>query len=225
MKRLSSLVDIKGVNIHNGDKVVLQNIDFSLYDGEFCYVIGRTGSGKSSFLKSLYAMTRISGGSATILGQNLYQLGEVEIPYYRRKLGMVFQDIRLLSNKSVRENLDFVLQATDWTDEGERTIRIDEVLRQVDMSPKVDHVVTELSGGEQQKVAIARAILNKPKLILADEPTGNLDPESSEMILLLLRQLAIDYGASVILSTHDQNLLQRFPSRSYSCRDGSMTEL
>lgn len=225
MKKLKSLVEISGVDVYNRDTLVLQNVDFSLYEGEFCYIVGRTGSGKSSFLKALYGAARIVNGSAVVIEQDLHQLNSSLLPYYRRKLGMVFQEIFLLEHMTVRQNLDYVLRATDWKDKAERENRVKEVLGQLGMIDKIDTLVTRLSGGEQQSIAIGRAILNKPKLIIADEPTGNLDFEASESILLLLRELAMEYRASIILSTHDLTLIKKFPSRSYVCKDGSMTEM
>lgn len=225
MKKLKSLVEISGVDVYNRDTLVLQSVDFSLYEGEFCYIVGRTGSGKSSFLKALYGAARIVNGSAVVIEQDLHQLNSSLLPYYRRKLGMVFQEIFLLEHMTVRQNLDYVLRATDWKDKAERENRVKEVLGQLGMIDKIDTLVTRLSGGEQQSIAIGRAILNKPKLIIADEPTGNLDFEASESILLLLRELAMEYRASIILSTHDLTLIKKFPSRSYVCKDGSLTEM
>jgi cell division transport system ATP-binding protein len=224
MKGLKSLVEFDGVDIYNHDKVVLGKVDFSIYQGEFCYVIGKTGSGKSSFLKALYAANKIKGGKAMVLGQDLHEMNVEGTPYYRRKLGMVFQEIYLFEEMTVWENLDFVLRATDWHDKDERSQRIKEVLSQLNMMDSRDIRVSNMSGGEQQTIAIGRAMLNKPQLIIADEPTGNLDPETSEKVLLMLRDLAIEYQASVILSTHDVDLIRKFPSRFYKCDDAKMIE-
>ena len=224
MKGLQSLVEFAGVDIYNHDKVVLHNVDFSIYQGEFCYVIGKTGSGKSSFLKAIYAANKIDGGKAVVLGQNLHEMNVEGTPYYRRKLGMVFQEIYLFEEMTVWENLDFVLRATDWHNIEARNERIEEVLSQLTMSASKNVKVSNMSGGEQQTIAIGRAMLNKPKLIIADEPTGNLDPETSEKVLLMLRDLAIEYQASVILSTHDVDLIRKFPSRFYLCEDAKMIE-
>lgn len=224
MSPLENLVELKGVDIFNHDRLVLKQVEFSLFQGEFCYIIGRTGSGKSSFLKAIYGASRIENGTAEVMDQNLFDLNSSILPYYRRKMGMVFQEIYLFEDMTVRENLDYILRATDWTDKDLREKRIREVLGQLGMIDKIDSNVTRLSGGEQQTIAIGRAILNKPKLIIADEPTGNLDFEASESILLLLRDLAVEYGASVILSTHDLALIKKFPSRSYKCSEGRMLE-
>ena len=224
MNQLKSLVEFSGVSVYNHDKLVLTGVDFSLYQGEFCYIVGNTGSGKSSFLKALYGANKIESGSAMVLGQDLHEMNQAGLPYYRRKMGMVFQEIYLLEDMTVRENLDFVLRATDWRDKADRSARVDEVLGQLGMMHQADSMIYHLSGGEQQTVAIGRAILNKPKLVIADEPTGNLDPETSKSVLLLLRELAIEYQASVILSTHDFELIKKFPSRYYRCADGHMIE-
>jgi cell division transport system ATP-binding protein len=224
MNTLENLVELKGVDIFNHNTLVLKKVDFSLYRGEFCYILGRTGSGKSSFLKAIYGASRVENGSAEVVEQNLFELDSSTLPYYRRKMGMVFQEIYLFEEMTVRENLDYILRATDWHEKELREKRIREVLGQLGMIDKIDSNVTQLSGGEQQTIAIGRAILNKPKLIIADEPTGNLDFEASESILLLLRDLALEYQASVILSTHDLALIKKFPSRSYLCSDGRMVE-
>lgn len=220
------LIDYKNVNIYHKDgDTVLRNIDFHVEEGEFIYIIGRVGSGKSSLLKSIYFETDIDEADvATVLGQNLKTLRRKHIPSLRRQMGIIFQDFQLLSDRTVYKNLRFVLKATGW--KGKETIdrRIDEVLKEVGMSDMKDRMPHELSGGEQQRIAIARAILNSPTMIVADEPTGNLDPETAQSIMELLRQIS-QTGTAIIMSTHNIPLLDRYPGIVYRCKDGCLEEV
>jgi cell division transport system ATP-binding protein len=192
--------------------------------GEFIYIIGKTGSGKSSFMKTLYADLPLTEGEATIVNFDLATLKEDDIPYLRRKIGIVFQDFKLLPDRIVNENMLFVLKATGWTDPTEMQDKIDEVLDKVDMKAFASKMPHQLSGGEQQRVAIARALLNDPELILADEPTGNLDPQTSIEVLEVLRKINAN-GKTVIMATHDYALLMKFPSKTLKCEDGAIFEV
>jgi cell division transport system ATP-binding protein len=215
---------LRNVTIYQEEKVILSNINLEVNHGEFIYLIGKTGSGKSSFMKTLYADLPLIEGQASIVNFDLATLKEDDIPYLRRKIGIVFQDFKLLPDRTVNENMLFVLKATGWTDPIEMQNKIDEVLDKVDMksfAPKMPH---QLSGGEQQRVAIARALLNDPELILADEPTGNLDPQTSVEVLEVLRKINAA-GKTVIMATHDYALLMKFPSKTLKCEDSSIFEV
>jgi cell division transport system ATP-binding protein len=205
-----------------GDHRVLSDVDLEVGPGEFVYVIGATGSGKSSLLKTLYADLPLESGAGQVVGHDLRNLPEREIPFLRRKLGVVFQDFQLLMDRSVRDNLNFVLQATGQMNEGENSDRIDAVLRRVGMPTKGHKMPHQLSGGEQQRVSIARALLNDPPLILADEPTGNLDPHMSEELMHLLEEIRAS-GRSILMATHDYALLLKFPHATYRCGNGTLT--
>ncbi len=218
------ILNLIDASIEHDDKVLLKNIDFSLGTAEFSYLVGRTGTGKSSLLKLIYGEYRLSEGYGKILDYNLRELDTNQVSSLRRELGIVFQNYSLFEDWTVYDNLDFVLKATDWDVEIERNTRIKEVLESVNMSDKIETLVHHLSGGEQQRLAIARAILNKPKLILADEPTGSLDPQSSDDILYLLHKIALDSGTAVILATHDYRLLEKFPARVYECKNETIIE-
>jgi cell division transport system ATP-binding protein len=218
------LIDYKNVNIYHKDgETVLSNVNFHVGSGEFVYVIGRVGSGKSSLLKSIYFEMDIDEAEeATVLGQDLMTIKRKQVPALRKQMGIIFQDFQLLTDRSVYQNLKFVLKATGWKDKEEINDRIEEVLKAVGMNEKKDRMPHELSGGEQQRVAIARAILNKPKMIVADEPTGNLDPETADQIIQLLRHIADD-GTAIVMSTHNIPLLDRYPGIVYRC-DGEKIE-
>jgi cell division transport system ATP-binding protein len=215
---------LRNVNIYQEEKVILSNINLEVNHGEFIYIIGKTGSGKSSFMKTLYADLPLTEGEAHIVGFDLSSLKEDEIPYLRRKIGIVFQDFKLLPDRTVNENMLFVLKATGWTDAVEMQNKIDEVLDKVDMKAFASKMPHQLSGGEQQRVAIARALLNDPELILADEPTGNLDPQTSVEVLEVLRKINAA-GKTVIMATHDYALLMKFPSKTLKCEDSSIFEV
>lgn len=215
-------VDYKGVDILRADKIVLKDVSFSLRKGEFYYLVGRVGSGKSSLLKSMYGDVRIKkGDTAAVMGYDLLHLRKKEIPFLRRKIGIVFQDFQLLTDRSVFSNLKFVLKATGWKNESEIRDRVGEVLKAVGMDTKNYKHPHELSGGEQQRIVIARALLNRPELILADEPTGNLDPQTGYYILSLLHELA-DRGHTVLMATHNLHLVEEFPAHLLKCEDGHL---
>ncbi len=218
----SPVISLRKACIMQGDHRVLSDVDLEVGPGEFVYVIGATGSGKSSLLKTLYADLPLESGAGQVVGHDLRNLPEREIPYLRRKLGVVFQDFQLLMDRSVRDNLNFVLHATGQMNEGENSDRIDAVLRRVGMPTKGHKMPHQLSGGEQQRVSIARALLNDPPLILADEPTGNLDPHMSEELMHLLEEIRAS-GRSILMATHDYALLLKFPHATYRCGNGTLT--
>jgi cell division transport system ATP-binding protein len=218
-----TIIRLKNATIAHPDNVVLTNIDFEVSRGEFVYLIGRTGSGKSSLLKTFYAELPLLRGEGTVAGFDLKKLKTRQVPYLRRNLGIVFQDFQLLTDRSVYENLLFVLKATGWKKKADMHQRIVEVLEKVGLAYKEYKMPHELSGGEQQRVVIARALLNNPDFILADEPTGNLDPESSEGLLRLLLEIS-NNGQAVVFATHDYNLLNKFPARIVECKDSKLIE-
>ena len=203
----------------NKEKLVLSNLNFQLDKGEFVYIIGKVGSGKSSLVKTINAELPLLEGEANVLGYDLYALKRTKIPYLRRKIGVVFQDFQLLNDRSVFKNLEFVLRATGWKKRTEVEDRIQYVLEKVDMANYENKMPHELSGGEQQRVVIARALLNDPELILADEPTGNLDDESSRYITNLLHEISKS-GKAVLMATHDINQVKRFQAKTYRCENG-----
>lgn len=212
----------EGAEIYQQDFKVLTDVNLYVNKGEFVYLIGRVGSGKSSLLKTLYAELPVGEGNVEICGYQLNTIRGKAVPKLRRKLGIVFQDFQLLTDRSVYQNLRFVLKATDWKSE-DADKRIGEVLDQVGLREKMDRHPHELSGGEQQRVVIARALLNHPEIILADEPTGNLDPETSEGIMRLLVDISTN-GTAVLMATHNYNLLKKFPARTYKCEEGKVSE-
>lgn len=220
------LVDYKSVNIYQqADEPVLSGVNFHVDEGEFIYLIGRVGSGKSSLLKTIYFELDVDeAAKAEVLGQDLKRLKRKHVPALRRQMGIIFQDFQLLGDRTVAKNLSFVLCATGWRDKKRIKKRIAEVLADVGMEDKAQSMPHELSGGEQQRIAIARAMLNKPKLIIADEPTGNLDPETAENIIRLLRYVS-QTGTSVIMSTHNMPLLDKYPGIVYRCADGKLAEV
>ncbi len=211
-----SIIRYDDVEILRKELVVLKHVSFSIEPGEFCYLIGRVGSGKSSLMKSMYAEIPVFNGSAEVLGRQMVGIQRKEIPMLRREIGIVFQDFQLLTDRAVYDNLRFVLEATGWKDRGEMDDRIEQVLRQVGMGNKSYKMPHELSGGEQQRVVIARALLNKPRLILADEPTGNLDPDTGQQIVDQLRRIAAD-GTAVLMATHNLQLVEQYPARVLQC--------
>ena len=216
------LIEYKNVNVYQQDKQVLENVDFHVDEGEFIYIIGKVGSGKSSLLKTLYCELDIykeDAEKAEVLGRNLVSLKRKEIPALRREMGIIFQDFQLLHDRSVYENLRFVLKATGWKDKNDIKKRIEEVLADVGMTDKIQSMPHELSGGEQQRISIARALLNNPKVIIADEPTGNLDPETATSILTLLKNITMT-GTAVVMTTHNLPLIEQFPGIVYKCENG-----
>lgn len=212
----------KGV-IAQGHNIILSGVNLTLYPGEFVYLVGKTGSGKSSLLKTLYANISPKEGEASICGFDLNKIKTRNIPFLRRKLGIVFQDFELLTDRNVDENLRFVLRATGWKNKREMEVRIEQVLNQVGLDTKGYKMPHELSGGEQQRVVIARALLNNPEIILADEPTGNLDPTTTEGILNLLYAIS-KTGTTVLMATHDYNFIKQFSARILICEDGKLSE-
>lgn len=217
------LIVYKGVDINLQELGVLNNVNFELKKGEFVYLIGKVGSGKSTFLKTIYGELDICGGEAYVLGHDMRTIKQKDVAGLRRKLGIVFQDFQLLTDRTVYDNLDFVLRATGWKQRVDRENRIDEVLRLVGMENKGYKMPNELSGGEQQRIVIARAILNKPEIILADEPTGNLDVETGRNIVSLLREICLQ-GSAIIMTTHNLNLLTEFPGKVYRCEQHHLNE-
>jgi cell division transport system ATP-binding protein len=215
------VVDIANADIYQQTNLVLADVNLKIYEGEFVYLMGKTGFGKSSLLKTLYAELPLKKGAAKVVGYDLSNLKSSEIPMLRRKLGMVFQDFQLLWDRTAIDNLLFVLEATGWKNKNEIQERCSIVLQMAGLGTKSTKMPHQLSGGEQQRLAIARALLNSPKLILADEPTGNLDPESSGEIVELLRSLAID-GCAVLMASHDINVINTFPSRKIIVESGHL---
>jgi cell division transport system ATP-binding protein len=219
-----TILSLKDVTIYQENKVILSQVNLEVKKGEFLYVIGKTGTGKSSFMKTLYADLPLTEGHGTIVGYDLTNLKENDIPFLRRKLGIVFQDFLLLPDRTVNENLLFVLKATGWTDTESMDNKINEVLESVGLQGIKNKMPHQLSGGEQQRVAIARALLNDPELILADEPTGNLDPQTSAEILAVLKKIN-ENGKSVIMATHDYAVIMKFPSKTLKCQDNTIFEV
>jgi cell division transport system ATP-binding protein len=220
---MSALIKFENVTIFQDERPVVGNLSVEINPGEFVYLLGKTGSGKSSFLKTIYGDLPLNMGTAKVCGQPLNGLRSGQIPYLRRKLGIVFQDFQLLSDRSVYENLRFVMKATGWNDENKIRQRIEDVLKKVSLEGKEVKMPHELSGGEQQRVSIARALINEPEIILADEPTGNLDPETSEEIIKLLKQIS-ESGRAVLLATHDMIIYNKFKSRTLVFENGKVTE-
>ncbi len=219
---MSAIVKYKDVVLHRKDIVVLEKVDFEVEEGQLVYLTGKVGSGKSTLLKSIYAETPIAAGSAEVLDYDLTSIKRRQIPFLRREIGIVFQDFRLLPDRTVYDNLMFVLNATGWKDKAEREERISEVLHQVGMSNKSYKMPHELSGGEQQRIVLARAMLNHPRLILADEPTGNLDPETATLIVRRLHEIAA-CGTAVVIATHNHTLISQFPAPTYICANHRLT--
>ena len=215
-----AIVSIKNANIYQGANLILQDVNFEIQKGEFVYLVGKTGTGKSSLLKTFYGELTLTEGSGTVVGFDLRTMDWKKVPFLRRNLGVVFQDFQLLTDRTVHENLKFVLKATGWKDEMLMEEKINDVLDKVGLKSKGFKMPFEMSGGDQQRVDIARALLNSPKLILADEPTGNLDPETSDEIMQLLLRIAKDYGTTVLMATHDFIVINRYPSRMLKTERG-----
>lgn len=218
-------IELKAVNIYQNNEAILKNIDFQLSEGEIVYLIGKTGSGKSSFLKTLYGELPLEEGSGAVAGFDLKQLKRKQVPFLRRKIGIVFQDFQLLMDRTVLKNLLFVMQSTGWADKALMEKRAMDVMELVGIAHKAHQLPHKLSGGEQQRVSIARALINQPKLILADEPTGNLDAETSEEIMRLIIAVAKEEKAAVLMVTHDLAVVEKFPGRVVRIENGTMKEV
>ncbi|WP_282121763.1 cell division ATP-binding protein FtsE [Algibacter mikhailovii] len=220
----SPILKLKDASIYQGDNLVLSNVNVEVSKGDFVYLIGKTGTGKSSFMKTLYGDLPLNKGEGHIVDFDLKTLKEKDIPYLRRKLGVVFQDFKLLIDRTINDNLLFVLKATGWKDKTKMTSRIEEVLNKVGMTSKGFKYPHELSGGEQQRIAIARALLNNPELILADEPTGNLDPQTSIEVMEVLQEINKN-GNTILMATHDYALLLKYPSKTLKCDNNAVYEV
>ncbi|MDG2139682.1 MAG: ATP-binding cassette domain-containing protein [Flavobacteriales bacterium] len=219
-----NIISLEGVSLNQEERLIFDNINLSIKEGDFVYLVGETGSGKSSLVKSLYAEIKVSAGNISVSDYNLNKIQHREIPSLRRKLGIVFQDFQLLQDRTVYENLAFVLNATGWNNKTEISNRISEVLESVHLEGFDQKMPYELSGGEQQRAAIARALLNKPEVILADEPTGNLDPRKSEKIVELLKEIN-DLGTTIVIATHDYEIIKKFNSRIIKCANKKIEEI
>ena len=225
MDASTPLIEFSHVDINNGDSLVIADLVFTLYKGDFVYLTGKVGSGKTSILRSFTAENRVTNGTARVGEFNLIGIKRKQIPYLRRSLGVVFQDFQLLMDRTVHENLEFVLRSTDWKDKRAIEARIAEVLQMVGLTSKAHKMPHQLSGGEQQRVAIARSLLNNPAVILADEPTGNLDNETAMGIMDLLTKINREEGTAIVTVTHNTSLLGKYPGRVFVCKDNSCTEL
>ncbi len=218
------IVELRHVNVYQGKNLILQDVNLTVRKGEFVYLVGKTGTGKSSLLKTLYGDLPMGEGEGSVVGFNLRGMDWKKVPFLRRNLGVVFQDFQLLTDRNVNDNLKFVLRATGWKDEKLMDEKIQDVLDKVGLRSKGFKMPFELSGGEQQRVDIARALLNSPKLILADEPTGNLDPETSDEIMNLLFHISRDYGAAIVMATHDYIVINKFPARMVKTERGRVID-
>jgi cell division transport system ATP-binding protein len=218
------ILELRHTNIYQGNSLILQDVNIAVDKGEFVYLVGKTGTGKSSLLKTLYGELPLREGEGNVVGFDLKLLTWKTVPYLRRNIGIVFQDFQLLTDRNVHDNLEFVLQATGWKDKKLMEDKIQEVLEKVGLQTKGFKYPFELSGGEQQRVDVARALLNSPKLILADEPTGNLDPETSDEIMNLLIQVSRDFGSAVVMATHDYIVINKFPARTIKTEKGKVID-
>lgn len=224
MEHEEYLIELKDAYVYQGGTLVLNGVSFGVGKGEFVYLIGKTGSGKSSLLKTLYGDLPLDQGSGSCVGYDLGSLKRGDVPYLRRKLGIVFQDFQLLTDRTVSDNLMFVMKATGWKDEKKMQQKVDEVLTKVGLQTKGFRMPHELSGGEQQRVVIARALVNDPELILADEPTGNLDPDTSDDIMQLLLRINKEMHTAILMATHNYYLIEKFPSRIIRCANGNIKD-
>lgn len=225
MNETTTLVCFKNAQISNGDSLVISDFDFSISEGEFVYLTGRVGTGKTSIVRSIIGENPITGDEATVMNYNLLKLKNRQIPYLRREIGVVFQDFQLLFDRTIEENLRFVLEATGWKSKSAINKRINEVLEMVGLKSKAHKMPHHLSGGEQQRIAIARALLNEPNLIIADEPTGNLDNETTNTIMDILVKINKEQGAAIIIVTHNQQLLEQYPGRVFVCKENECKEI
>ena len=221
---MEPIIQFSGADILGGDSVVIYGLDMAIFPGDFVYIVGKVGSGKTSIIRTMTAENRLTKGEGAVCGFNLRDIRTKDIPMLRRRLGVVFQDFQLLMDRSVEDNLAFVLKATGWKDASAIHKRIGEVLEAVDMTTKAHKMPHQLSGGEQQRIAIARALLNRPQAILADEPTGNLDGETADGILKLLRKLN-EEGTAIVMVTHNRSIFERYPGRVFNCENEHCTEL
>ncbi|WP_046758391.1 cell division ATP-binding protein FtsE [Kordia jejudonensis] len=221
---MEQILNLRGVSIFQRENLILSDINLTIHKGDFVYLIGKTGSGKSSFIKTLYGDLPLTEGEGSIVDFNLKSLKEKEIPFLRRKLGIVFQDFQLLNDRTVAANLQFVLKATGWKDKDKMDAKIDEVLDKVGMKTKNFKYPHQLSGGEQQRIAIARALLNDPELIIADEPTGNLDPQTSMEVMQVLQEINKN-GRTILMATHDYAMILKYPSKTLKCDGGKVFEV
>lgn len=218
-----SVISFKNADILNGEAPVIYGMNLEVFSGDFVYIVGKVGTGKTSIIRTMIAENKLGKGTAEVTGYDLTSIRTKDIPYLRRKIGVVFQDFQLLMDRTVWENLEFVLKATGWKDNGEIDDRIKEVLGDVGMSSKAHKMPHQLSGGEQQRIAIARSLLNKPEVIIADEPTGNLDAETADGIMKLLRRIN-EEGTAIVMVTHNRNIFQKYPGRVMVCKDETCTE-
>ncbi|MBO4341442.1 MAG: ATP-binding cassette domain-containing protein [Bacteroidales bacterium] len=221
---MENLIEFKGADILNGESTVIYGLDMEIKPGDFVYIVGKVGSGKTSIIRTMTGENKLLKGEGTVCGFSLNGIKPRDIPYLRRSMGVVFQDFQLLQDRTVEDNLDFVLRATGWKDRKSMDTRIMEVLTAVGMETKAHKRPHQLSGGEQQRIAIARALLNRPKVILADEPTGNLDGETADEILQLLRSLN-DAGTAIVMVTHNRSIFEKYPGRVFSCENESCSEV
>ena len=219
MESNKALISFKGADILNGEATVIYGLDMEIYPGDFVYIVGKVGTGKTSIIRTIIAENALEKGTGEVCGYSLNGIREKDIPYLRRKMGVVFQDFQLLMDRSVEDNLDFVLKATGWKNEKEVSDRIQQVLEAVGMERKAHKMPHQLSGGEQQRIAIARALLNEPQVIIADEPTGNLDEETADGIMKLLTGINREKGTAIVMVTHNRHIFEKYPGRVFVCKE------
>ena len=224
MEQSGPIISFKGADIVNGESKVLYNLNWDIHPGDFVYIVGKVGTGKTSIIKTMIAENPLTEGHGCVCGYTLEKIKEKEIPYLRRKLGVVFQDFQLLMDRTIEDNLKFVLSATGWKNSSEINARIKHVLTSVGMERKAHKMPHQLSGGEQQRIAIARSLLNNPQIIIADEPTGNLDPETANGIMKLLSKINKENGTAIVMVTHNQQLFHEYPGRILVCKDETCAE-
>ena len=220
-----AIISFQGTDILNGENIVIYGMDMEIEKGDFVYIVGKVGTGKTSIIRTMIAEHRPGKGSATVCGYDLSTIRPKEIPFLRRRLGVVFQDFQLLTDRTVEDNLSFVLKATGWKDRVAADRRIREVLEAVGMETKAHKMPHQLSGGEQQRIAIARALLNKPEVIIADEPTGNLDGETADGIMQLLSRINREEGTAIVMVTHNRDIVEQYPGRVFLCKDEACTAI